>query len=671
MFKSIQNLFTSISLVCLFASSIFAHVNVTSKYYFDEYELVTPNGAGIISGPPAICVGETAQLITNGDNGGSWISLNPAVASIDNTGKVTGLTAGSATIQYVIGGDIASFSLTVKPRPDSPEVTNYIQSLCTPAKISDLEPSAANIYWYSSVTNVIPLPLNSNLISGEKYYVSQVVNGCESKRDSAIAVVHSAPTLSVIKENPVCHGESTGEIFVAASGNMPMTYVWSPNVSDSSTAQNLPVGTYSVTVIDNNSCSQNIVVNITEPSELMVSTSTTPANCNQSNGTATVNATGGGGSYTYVWIPTNLTSPTIIGLSGGSYDVTVTDDKGCSKTVTALVASEDTPVVTITSSQDVTCHGANDGSANISVTGGMPAYTYEWLPSLITTANVNNFSPGIHTITVTDNNGCKGSASVTISQPDQLQSHPVVISSVCGTISGSIELNVTGGTPNYTYQWNPNISNTATIGPIGGGDYHVIIKDAKNCILDTIIAVSVIGSFSTEISATPNEINISDIPVTTPLLSVETDTNFNVVSYQWFPTDGLSCTDCPNPIASPDHSTQYILVVTASDGCKGTDTIQINLVETCREIFVPNIFSPNRDGENDEFQVFGSCISKFELNIFDRWGMMIFQSFDQDNHWDGKVNGSDVNTGTYAYQVRIITTYGEEIEKSGTFTLVR
>jgi gliding motility-associated-like protein len=133
----------------------------------------------------------------------------------------------------------------------------------------------------------------------------------------------------------------------------------------------------------------------------------------------------------------------------------------------------------------------------------------------------------------------------------------------------------------------------------------------------------------------------------------------------------LSCTDCPNPTASPSETTTYTVVVVTEDGCIGEAEVTITVDEPCGETYLPTMFSPNNDGVNDEFCVLGNCVIGVEMNIFNRWGEKVFETNDPDQCWRGSHRGKPVNTGVYTYKAKIFLSNGSEIESSGNITLVR
>ena len=139
--------------------------------------------------------------------------------------------------------------------------------------------------------------------------------------------------------------------------------------------------------------------------------------------------------------------------------------------------------------------------------------------------------------------------------------------------------------------------------------------------------------------------------------------------YDWSPGSFLTCDDCSNPIASPEDTTQYCVTVTDKNGCINTKCIDIAV--TCNDVFIPSLFSPNGDQINDYFVIEGSCITKFNLRIFNRWGENVFQSQDQKHSWDGTFKGDPLNSGVFAYVFEYTDNTNTSHKVSGNITLIK
>ena len=141
-------------------------------------------------------------------------------------------------------------------------------------------------------------------------------------------------------------------------------------------------------------------------------------------------------------------------------------------------------------------------------------------------------------------------------------------------------------------------------------------------------------------------------------------------TYSWQPPTGLSCTDCPNPIVQPTVPTQYTVTVTDSNGCVNTKSVFVN-IETDGCIYIPNIFSPNMDAQNDEFCLYGSCLKSGTFTIYNRWGEKVFETTDMKQCWDGTYKGVPVGSDVFFYKLNGVLVTGEVVEESGNIEVVR
>ncbi len=166
------------------------------------------------------------------------------------------------------------------------------------------------------------------------------------------------------------------------------------------------------TVTDNNGCTATASVTITQPT-LLTATMGAPTNdkCNGGNtGSATVTGGGGTPGYTYNWTPNGGAGATGTGLTAGTYTATVTDANGCTATASVTITQPTPVTATIGVVTNVSCNGGNNGSATVTAGGGTPGYTYAWTPIGGNTTTGTGFSAGTYTVTITDANGCTGTA---------------------------------------------------------------------------------------------------------------------------------------------------------------------------------------------------------------------------------------------------------------------
>jgi gliding motility-associated-like protein len=181
----------------------------------------------------------------------------------------------------------------------------------------------------------------------------------------------------------------------------------------------------------------------------------------------------------------------------------------------------------------------------------------------------------------------------------------------------------------------------------------------------------------TDFYSQPAELTMFPLPGIRAAKSNDIDCAFNSarlgasggVSYQWTPAGGLDNANSPNPIATPDRTTTYLVTGTDGNGCKGSDRITVTY--TPSEYNVPNAFTPNNDGKNDCFGVrHWQKVTDFSLSIYNRYGARIFHTTDVSKCWDGTINGVPQATGSFVYYIKCMAPCGL-IERKGSFLLMR
>jgi gliding motility-associated-like protein len=236
---------------------------------------------------------------------------------------------------------------------------------------------------------------------------------------------------------------------------------------------------------------------------LTATQSQTNVSCNGgSNGSATVSATGGVPGYTYSWSPSGGTGATASGLAAGTYTCTITDAAGSSINNSFTIAEPSAISTTSGSQTNVSCFGAANGAARVSVSGGVPGYYYNWTPGNPTgdgTNSVSGLTAGTWTCTVTDNNNCSATRTFTITQPSALVASVGSQTNVScnGGSNGSATVSASGGAGGYTYSWSPSGGTTATATGLAAGTYTVTVTDANNCSTTQSFTITQPTSFIT------------------------------------------------------------------------------------------------------------------------------------------------------------------------------
>jgi len=373
------------------------------------------------------------------------------------------------------------------------------------------------------------------------------------------------------KTNVTCNGGSNGVASVTGFGGTgPYTYSWSTTPPQMTrTITGLTAGSYTVMITDSKGCQKSKIVNISQPPVIAPTTTTVTAHCGNSDGSATITASGGTGSLTYSWNTTPAqTTTTASNLAPGVYTVTVTDSLGCSKTASANVNNAGAPTLTATSSNPA-CFGSTNGSATVTPTGGTAPYTYSWSSTPIqTTALASNLGAGVYTIKVTDTHGCSSSLQVTITQPTALTTTVSGTDVSCtATANGSATLTTSGGSHPYTYSWNTTpVQTTATASNLAPGTYTITVKDSMNCS-----AASTINIGKKAITATSFHSNLPCNGATTGTATVNISSGTLPFTYSWN-TSPVQTTSTATGLAAGTYS----VTVTDSAGCSATTSATLS-----------------------------------------------------------------------------------------------
>ena len=339
-------------------------------------------------------------------------------------------------------------------------------------------------YMYNWMPGNINSPTLNNMSLGHYTVTVTDANGCTTT--NALDITNPQPIVgTVISNSPVtCFGEKTGSAGVSISGGLPpYRYNWSVTGDTLAFASGLATGIYQVTVTDASNCTQVIPVTISEPAPLTSSiNSFGNVTCQFNNGFAQVTSVGGSPAYSYIWTPNGDTTALVNNLAAGIYSVKVTDSNGCSTSNSINIIQTAFLSLSLVSFEDVSCKDGNDGSASVKATGGLPPYSYQWLPIGGNSSIAGNLSAGNYLVTVTDAGNCTATLTIPISEPDSLNFSVVSFNTTCfNGNDGSATVNVAGGIPPYSYSWNSAGGNSIIEVGLAAGNYSVKITDAKGC----------------------------------------------------------------------------------------------------------------------------------------------------------------------------------------------
>lgn len=455
--------------------------------------------------PLSVAATATAVSCGGGSNGMLSSSASGGTAGYSYTwqpGNYTGQTvsnvsAGTYTVTaYDINSCLATNTVTVTQPSSINLTTSSVNAACSASNgaASVTASGGSSPYTYAWNPTGQTTSTASGLFAGSYTVTVTDINGCSV---SAVGSVNNngGPTASILSTTSVtCYGASTGSATAgAASGTLPYTFQWNTTPQQTgSTVSGLVAGSYVVTVIDGTGCKSLATALITQPTQIVVAVSTGSVSCfGGAGGSATVSASGGSPGYNYTWLPGGSTGSSISGLAAGTYTVQASDANTCIQTATFSITQPAPLTSTITPFSNVTCFGGSNGSATASVSGGMPFYTYSWLPSGANGATVAGLSAGTYTVYVTDSKGCTQSSTVTITQPAQpLAASGSSAGIQCfGNTTGTATIVPSGGTPGYSYQWSPSGGTDQSASGLAAGNYNILVTDVNGCQTSTSILV--------------------------------------------------------------------------------------------------------------------------------------------------------------------------------------
>lgn len=405
-----------------------------------------------------------------------------------------------------------------------------------------------------------------------------------------------------------CFGATDGFItpnIAGGSGNYN-TYVWSaddlygndPNATD---LINLGPGVYCLDIVDSNGCAEQICFTLTEPEPVVASLdNVTDATCfGYCDGTLSASATGGTGSYSFSWVDGDgvpYAGNVLTGLCAGTYTGTISDGNGCMAILNADIEQPETFTVALTvPSQtegpfDLACVGDDNGSIESTVVGGIGNLDYSWSECgggfLGNGTTLTNLEAGCYELVITDEDGCQATANTTITEPTD----PLVVTSAVslfpngfniscfGADDGSIDLDITGGVPNYTTVWQLNgdgviYSEDEDLFDLAGGIYDVLVTDANGC--DTTLFIT-----------------LNEPPAISPNVVLSDYNGFNVSCFD--ACDGTIDISPSGGIGTLDISwTDFGNETSLTDLCAGSYTLSITDDENCELITVVNLLAPD------------------------------------------------------------------------------
>lgn len=547
----------------------------------DEPEAICPTI--FMSGSDVNCYGNSngsaSVLAINGSGNYTYTWSNGA-----NSTTINGLSVGTYTVNVrdnVTGCTVIGAFVVGSPDPISTSeiVTDVLCKNDATGSVYVTTIGGTSPYNFSWSNGTTGEDL-TNVTAGN--YTLDIIddNGCTYSELYVIDEPLEEIQASSVASDALCFGSATGTIDLTVWGGTPAyAYTWSTGASTQDVS-GLAIGNYSVEIRDLNNCTLNVPFTIGQPLALSGITSSTDVLCyGDPTGSATITVAGGTSPYNYSWQnSSNLfaeNNSTLSNIPADDYQITVTDDNGCIY-VDNITVVQPAPLLVSESITNVSCYGGSDGSVELNVSGGIPAYSFEWMnsvPSVVGNAqDLLNVPADFYNVTVTDLNGCTANLSAEVTQPNAPITFSFEVTDVLcfGENTGAVDLTASGGTAPFSYTWTSG-QGTEDIDNMLAGTYGFTIIDANLCTesgtvtIDQPNAPLTVTSIVTDVNCFGESNGSIDLTVTggTPGYTFDWDNSTFNLSYTQedlinFPSD------------------DYRIEVTDANGCQFVDTILID-----------------------------------------------------------------------------------------------
>lgn len=527
-------------------------------------------------------------------------------------------------------------------------------------------------------------PSAINLPAGVTWATVTDANGCTTTNPVTVTQPPALNALMAGFTDVSCNGGSNGTAAVNASGGTaPYTYNWNTvPAQNTANANGMSAGMFTVTVTDANGCATISTVTITQPTPVMVSVSPGDTICPNAPFQVTANGSGGTGTFTYNWLPNlgNANSYTVFASAPTTWTVSAVDANGCTSSPLTISADvyQFSPANLLVSSTPSICAGAS-ATITTNVTGNTGPLTWNW------SNNLNGAGPHIvypmttttYNVNVSNICGVVVPAATTINvNPIPVVTIPSQFASGCDEVVLNFSDTSTANTGSF-YAWDFGDNSTGTGANTShnytmGGIYtvSVTVMSPFGCTGSNIGQVSLIiyDSPVADFSVSQEQTSIIE-----PMILFSNQCSGNTIGWEWDFGDNSTSTS-----SSPTHTYAQVgnynvrLIATSNGGCMDTSYVPVEVIPEFT-VFIPNAFTPDGDGLNDVFYVYGEEITEINLKIFDRWGNLIFESDNKNQGWDGRANGGQeiAQQDVYVYKAFIKDFNGKLHEFMGDVSLMR
>lgn len=675
--------------------------------------------------PPMVDAGANATLtcavtslsLSGSSAGGaatySWQTANGHLVSgttgltpvIDKTGTYT-LTATltsngcSASDNVLVNIDTVPPAFSIQP-----PVLLTCSTLSTPLNGVVQQPGAGNFTSAWSTTNghfTAPQNALATMADQPGMYLLTIhnsLNGCTATQQIAVNQNITPPAVAVAPGGQITcavqslHLDGSG----SASGN-GYTYLWTAGNNGTITAGGTTLmptissaGNYTLQVTNtSNGCSATASTTVSSNTTPPLAAIANPAQltCIQNSVTLDGNGSSGGAGFSASWnsngghiVSGQTTFAPVVNLPG-TYTLTVSNSQnGCTSTAQTQVTQNTTPPGAEAGEySELNCNQQQITLAGSSPTPGNMNYAWSTsnghIVSGSSSANGIVDTAGVYTLTVTNpQNGCTSTDVASIREVALPDFTPVVTQPDCHVQTGSVDFGIVSGGKSpfmFSTDGGATFSSQTVSKQLAPDTYPLVVEDAYGCTAENDVIINAPFLPTLDIPAVLT-LEVGDSVLLQPVTNVSPA---NIASWQWTPAQGLSCTDCEKPWAKPFSSTNYLVVVTDKNDCNAQARVQVR-VDRRRNIYAPNVFTPNGDGENDFFMIFGKGVEEIQtLQIFDRWGSELWlgehlTAGDETAGWDGNYRGSPVNPAVFVWWARVKFVDGDVELFYGDVTVLR
>ncbi len=459
-----------------------------------------------------------------------------------------------------------------------------------------------------------------------------------------------------------------------------ISYEWSNGLGIGQTAAVNATGTYRVTVTDVNGCSGSASFSIRELDRLEPKINGSPFFCAKESTTLTVES----GYQRYTWLDNGSTNPQRIFNIPGTFTIEVEDTQGCTGTGQVSVIEHPLPVADAGEDKYLICERKETIIGGIGSSTGLVSYQWRSLndgtlvgtPTSTIIVNKIGLYELVVRFTVT---GCTQFDTTRVSQDANIIQDVIfdIKDPSChNDIDGSIRVDsIIGGTQPYTVYVEGKEVFSGTAGPLAPGTYIVMVKDDNGCTWQKSITIQ--NPPPVSVDAGPDLVlEWGDLLEVSPTSNISSQEIFRV---QWTSGGTVICDPCLENILrdEPTSDGMYTVLLESDRGCLALDSMRVTIRRT-RRVFIPSAFTPDRDGINDRFTIYGGkdVINIKKLEVYDRWGNQMFlgEDFPPNNQqfgWEGNFRDMPMDPAIFIYSVDVEFDDGEVFQWQGEFTLLR